>query len=189
MPARARVGKRVHARARVVAIAAALGALTVGCGWLVGVNGDVTLAADAGDAGTDSGQPADDAQGDAVADARGQDATPRRDAEPDAPPDANDPALRCGAERCAGNDVCCLHPTPSCGGLPCANGVKYAECIGVDTCGPRGGGVCCLTAGQYTSCAAACAGVEVCVATSDCTGAKTCTGSDTSLGITLSTCQ
>jgi hypothetical protein len=99
--------------------------------------------------------------------------------------DAGDPTFACGTDRCSSNDICCVSSL-SCGGGPCS---PYVGCVGIASCGPRGGGVCCLTSGLHTRCAQACNGATVCVADSDCPAGLKCTGTDSSLGKTVNVCQ
>jgi hypothetical protein len=147
-----------------------------------GSDGAVKDAPTIPDAPLDSPRPRDGA-----ADAR-PDAGPDA-ARFDAGVDAGDTTFACGTDRCSSNDVCCVGANPSCGGLPCGAGQTWVGCIDVATCIPRGGGVCCLTAGSHTGCASSCAGATVCAVDSDCPGASKCRGSDSTLGKTVGICQ
>lgn len=155
------------------------GAVVLPDGAVVSPDGAVVLpdAAPPRDAAADSRPPRD--AGADVGDAG------RADTGTDAAVDAGDPTFACGVDRCSSNDICCVS-TLSCGGGPCS---PYVGCVGIASCGPRGGGVCCLTSGLHTRCAQACNGPTVCVADSDCPAGLKCTGTDTSLGKTVNICQ
>jgi hypothetical protein len=147
--------------------------LASGCGWLVGVSGDVSLAPD-GDAGLlDATGGGVDAPSDrAVAVEAADDAA---DADPGDPP--RDAALHdsglvpdpgivgCGAGTCTlAQKVCCYQPdaAPSCGAAAqCAGGGEVSQCDETADCV---GGICCLDVqsfGVESACQSRCSGTQV----------------------------
>lgn len=154
---------------------AAIAALVLasGCGWLVGVSGDVSLAQGGdggmGDAtGGERDAAADRAtQGEAAADADGDpDAgEPPREAGLHDSGLVSDPGIvACGAGTCTiASKVCCYQPdaAPACGtAAQCAGGGEVAQCDETADCV---GGICCLDVqsfGVESVCQTKCSGTQ-----------------------------